>query len=315
MKKIILLLCVGFFFSLSGYAQISYGGTKLTNATGSPLNIGNSPNTPLSYLGLRISGLGGLYWSEFSATKFFQLDLTPANPRIAGTGNQIVFYNTEKSIFNSIQVANVYNYSDARAKTNISPLLHATETVLSLNPVKYNFKDSGMELRKSSTGESLQEIGFLAQEVEQVLPEVVYEDAEGRKLINYTALIPVLAESIKELTGEIDKLKEEIEDLRAEKTTTGIQNAENQNKVALYQNSPNPFSGITVIGYNIPEMTQSASICVFNLQGVMILKKAISNIGTGEITIEAGALQSGMYLYALIVDNKTIDTKRMIVAN
>ena len=46
-------------------------------------------------------------------SNFFQVDVTPDNPRLAGTGNQVVFFNTETSTFNSVQVANVYNYSDA----------------------------------------------------------------------------------------------------------------------------------------------------------------------------------------------------------
>mgnify|MGYP002084472046 CR=1 FL=1 len=51
------------------------------------------------------------------------------------------------------------------------------------------------------------EIGLLAQEVEKILPSIVYTDDEGKKLINYIALIPVLIESVKTLQAEVDELK------------------------------------------------------------------------------------------------------------
>lgn len=44
------------------------------------------------------------YWISYE-NKFFQIDLTPANPRLAGTGDQVVFYNTNTRTFNDIQVA------------------------------------------------------------------------------------------------------------------------------------------------------------------------------------------------------------------
>lgn len=53
------------------------------------------------------------------------------------------------------------------------------------------------------TGGNGKEIGLLAQEVEQVLPNVVLTDPDGKKLINYTAIIPVMIQAIKELKAEV----------------------------------------------------------------------------------------------------------------
>lgn len=47
---------------------------------------------------------------------FFQIDVSPAATRLASHYDQVVFYNTKTNNFNSIQVKNVYNYSDARSK-------------------------------------------------------------------------------------------------------------------------------------------------------------------------------------------------------
>ena len=48
---------------------------------------------------------------------------------------------------------------------------------------------------------------MIAQEVELVMPELVRTDKDGKKLLNYTALIPVLIKSIQELQLEIAELK------------------------------------------------------------------------------------------------------------
>lgn len=58
------------------------------------------------------------------------------------------------------------------------------------------------------TGGNGKEIGLLAQEVEQVLPNVVLTDPDGKKLINYTAIIPVMIQAIKELKAEVETLKD-----------------------------------------------------------------------------------------------------------
>lgn len=95
----------------SSMAQIKYSGG----------NICINEASKNTFYGLSIDKWPGMYWT-CKGHNFFQLDVTPINPRIAGTGNQVVFFNTATSTFNSIQVANVYNYSDERAKKNIHGL-------------------------------------------------------------------------------------------------------------------------------------------------------------------------------------------------
>jgi hypothetical protein len=102
--------------------------------------------------------------------------------------------------------------SDRRHKTNISDLsLDALEVVKDLRPVTFEWKDpqdSGME------GSQL---GFIAQEVEEVLPEAVLtqENEEQTKGLKYNALIPMLTKAIQELAAENAVLKARIEALEA----------------------------------------------------------------------------------------------------
>lgn len=146
-------------------------------------------------------------------TTFFQIDLTPAAPRLAGHGDQIVFYNTQTGTFNNIQVNKVFNYPDARAKTSITPLTRGLDIIKRLRPVTYNFAGGEAQSFPRSTyneyTKTNMEIGLLAQEVEAILPNLVYTDSEGRKLIDYTSLIPVLIDAVKTLQQEVEELKKQ----------------------------------------------------------------------------------------------------------
>ena len=158
------------------------------------LTLGNV--SPYSDYTTHWYGWGHYYTYTYNGSPvFFKMSVSPANPRLAGTGGCVVFYDTDNLIFNDIQVRTVYNYSDRDAKTNIVSLKNATQTVLKLNPVSFNWRN---QLASTNRKSSAKELGFIAQEVETVLPEVVVEDEEGHKLINYSAIIPVLTSSIKE---------------------------------------------------------------------------------------------------------------------
>lgn len=103
---------------------------------------------------------------------------------------------------------NVYNNSDARAKTDITDLSRTTNDVLKLRPVSYRFIDSPTQINHTQTLD--RELGFIAQEVEKVLPEAVIADEDGGKLIDYISIIPMLTGCIKELHSRIAELETEI---------------------------------------------------------------------------------------------------------
>lgn len=182
-------------------AQIKYQSNILT--------VGNTDQ--FLYYMVTIAG-NGVYFNH-SNGRFLQISVAAKGaPRLAGHNDQIVFYNSQTEKFNDIQVKSVLNYSDARAKTNVQSLNNGLKIINRLNPVTYNFNESqaSFYVRASTvnqyTGNNT-EIGLLAQEVESVLPNLVFTDDEGRKLINYTALIPVLIDAVKALQKEVEELK------------------------------------------------------------------------------------------------------------
>jgi hypothetical protein len=104
--------------------------------------------------------------------------------------------------------------SDMRWKKNISPITNALETVGALHGVNYQWRVDEYPDRFFKRGN---DIGFIAQEVEKVLPELVYENG-GYKFLNYDRLTAVLVEAVKELEArhatEIEQLKAENEALK-----------------------------------------------------------------------------------------------------
>ena len=83
-------------------------------------------------------------------------------------------------------------------KENVNPISNALDNITKLVGVTYDRKD----------GSAKQKAGLIAEEVEQVLPNVVQKDNDGNpSSIAYTNLIAYLIESIKELKQEIDILK------------------------------------------------------------------------------------------------------------
>ena len=88
--------------------------------------------------------------------------------------------------------------SDSRYKTDIVPLSNSLFTVNQLNPVYYTL-----------VNHPKRQIGFIAQELETVYPELVHTDSSEDKMksISYANLTAVLVDSVKELYGEIRALQ------------------------------------------------------------------------------------------------------------
>ena len=97
-----------------------------------------------------------------------------------------------------------HSASDQRLKENIITIPNALDKVTSLRGVNFTWKDPS-----EGTGTKM---GLIAQEVEEVVPEVVYtQDTEdGMKAVEYQYLAGLFVEAIKELKEEIEELKKRI---------------------------------------------------------------------------------------------------------
>jgi hypothetical protein len=102
--------------------------------------------------------------------------------------------------------------SDERLKNILGPVEYGLAEIKQLDPVSYALK---------SDPEQVPHLGFIAQQVNPIIPESVFdtddhiegepEDAPTKLGMEYVALIPVLVNAIKELSAEVDALKAQLQ--------------------------------------------------------------------------------------------------------
>lgn len=103
-----------------------------------------------------------------------------------------------------------YYSSDIRLKKNVKVIENALEKVKQIRGVEYDWTDEYIKKYQDTDVEYLRrvhEVGVIAQEVEAVLPEVVADREDGTKAVRYERLVSLLIEAIKDLSTEIDTLK------------------------------------------------------------------------------------------------------------
>jgi hypothetical protein len=98
-----------------------------------------------------------------------------------------------------------FDTSDSRLKTNIEVIPDAVEKVKKLTGITYDWT---AEAKKNAPYRDRREAGVLAQEVQQVLPEVVTEREDGTLALQYDRINALLIQAVKELTARIEKLEQ-----------------------------------------------------------------------------------------------------------
>ena len=104
--------------------------------------------------------------------------------------------------------------SDKRLKENIKPIKTALDKVTKLQGVSFDWKDKHDALDREGNPIKLKkwknDLGFIAQDVQKVVPELVRENEDGMLSVRHQSITPILLEAIKELKAEIDELKKQI---------------------------------------------------------------------------------------------------------
>ena len=229
----------------------------------------------------------------------------------------------------------LWSGSDKKFKTNIKKLENTLQKLENINGYTYDFlfndfKEMGFSHEN--------QIGLIAQELKPLFPQLVTEDKNGFLAVNYSGFIPVLLQAIKEQQGQfiiqqnkidlqnemINNLQKQIDELKNGNnfsTTNGQQrsastnittNLNNNSIIVLKQNVPNPFAESTTIEYNIPNTFGTASIYFTDEKGQIIKSIEIKQNGKGSILVYGNDLTNGTYTYTLRVDDKIIDSHKLI---
>ena len=219
---------------------------------------------------------------------------------------------------------NVVEFNNKQRDYEISTMELEEETVVELVDMD-SVEQMTMSLQKESSDGKVhwyeeespiiknKHYGLIAQELQEIYPDLVVESEDGYLAVNYMEIIPLLIRSVQELKIELDASKSGNSSvLKSQARTTDVTGIEAV-VTTLYQNTPNPFTENTLIRCDIVEEVENANLYIYNMNGEQIVEYAITERGETSIVIDGGSLNAGMYLYALITDGQVIDTKRMIL--
>jgi hypothetical protein len=136
-----------------------------------------------------------LIWSNGTNT---QVVVGAGTPALNSQGNGLLRVSGSIGSVSVYGTHNIVAYSDARSKTNVETITNALDKVDSIRGITYN---------KVEDPDGYRYMGVIAQELQDVLPEVVTEDENGHLAVAYGNITGVLIEAIKELKAEIEELK------------------------------------------------------------------------------------------------------------
>ncbi len=149
-----------------------------------------------------ISGSTVLYGRTYDANQYIKIKTINITSTISGAAQALTVGNSGDG---SYAVANAWNtFSDRRFKKNINPIPPTTalQDVLSLQGVTFNWiKDNQPS------------IGFIAQDVQKIVPQIVSADQQGYLSVDYSKITPILVQAIKEQEKQIQSQQQEINQL------------------------------------------------------------------------------------------------------
>ncbi len=150
-----------------------------------------------------------MYALPVTSAAVLSLNVDGAEIINATINNSVIGGSTPASgTFTNLTCSSFLETSDERLKTNVQPLHEAASKLLALKPVSYQ--------RKSTKASPRTELGFVAQEIKEVLPEMVSEGADGYLSVHYLDLIALLVRGYQDMATHIVELNHRIKALEVE---------------------------------------------------------------------------------------------------
>ncbi|MFY0673368.1 MAG: tail fiber domain-containing protein [Bacteroidia bacterium] len=230
----------------TGNYNVALGGGTLYNST-----VGVS-NTAIGYTaGHKSLGSGNVFigyqagYNETGSNNLYISNSSTATPLIKGNFssgfleiNGAVFpatngtkaLGTSSKRWSVVYAANgTIQTSDLRLKKNIIDMDYGLNEIMNLRSVTYNWKEDSIGTTK---------LGFIAQELEQIIPEVVTlaDDSMQTRGVNYAELVPVLVKAIQEQQNIIENLEEEVAVLEDDKSNLDAKVEANAKELQLIKN-------------------------------------------------------------------------------
>ncbi len=200
------------FASLSDVKAINQGLTTSSVAQFNRLNLVSAENTMVH---LNSSDANSNIYMEDSvggASVNIRQDGNTYSLRTGGS-ERVSTTSTASTFTGEVRATNevtAYYGSDIAMKKNLTLISNPLEKVLSLSGYDFKWKAKVLRDRGGEDGYYVREkdVGIIAQEVEKVCPEIVATREDGHKAVKYEKLVPLLIESIKELTAKVTRLED-----------------------------------------------------------------------------------------------------------
>lgn len=140
--------------------------------------------------------------------------------------------------------------------------------------------------------------GLAADQLQEVYPELVYEDADGNYSINYVEMVPLLVQSIRELKAEVTELKQQL----------GI--SDPSKLVLKTKGKAEDADDVTLA---LPDNGQEATLDVFDLSGKLLRTTSLNAASAAGLSSYTRGLPTGTYAYSLTVDGKRQKARKVLV--
>lgn len=249
-------------------------------------------------------------------------------------GRYAGYFDGNVKITGSLQ-GDVVNSADVNAKNTqaLRPINSALDGIASANSFMYIVRTQVPDIGAGMAPDSTTQTGTVApisdpvfpfgkscyaldvNAVKQSFPALIIEDAQGNEYVNYTQLVPILVQAIKELKTELDDLKEAVASSGTRKVNAATNIATNtldEGRGSISQNTPNPFTGQSTVRVSVPDDASDAYVDILTLNGASVKRIPVSN-GLSEVSLSSFDFAPGTYLYTLVVNGKVTETRRMIV--
>lgn len=157
------------------------------------------------YQGIHMWGHAGNELMRLSGTGLYVGDSAGTNPteRLHVAGNGLFTGNLTAQ-----GEVTAYSSSDRRLKSDIKPIDNATSIVMKLKPVQFKWNQKALELNNSKNS-SVSNFGFIAQDIEEVMPDIIRE-VNGYKGLDDKQIISVLTKAIQELLERIESIENKL---------------------------------------------------------------------------------------------------------
>ena len=244
------------------------------------------------------------------------------------------YFDGNVKVTGSLQ-GNVVNSAEVNAKSTqtLRPINSALDGIASANPFMYIVRTQVPGIGTGVVPDSATLTGTVAptsdpvvsfgksyyaldvNAVKQSFPALIIKDAQGNEYVNYTQLVPILVQAIKELKTELDDLKEAVASSGTRKVNAATNIATNtldEGWGSISQNTPNPFTGQSTVRVSVPDDASDAYVDILTLNGASLKRIPVSN-GLSEVSLSSFEFAPGTYLYTLVVNGKVSETRRMIV--